>query len=115
MELQEERIGDACVVTAKGRLDGAASGPFAERIGGLINGANGTKPKLLIDLAGVDFVSSAGLRAVLILIKKIKASGGAFALCGVQDQVREVLDISGFTPMLSIHDGRADGLAALGG
>jgi anti-anti-sigma factor len=111
MELHEERIGDACVVIAKGRLDGTASGPFADRIGGLING---TKPKLLIDLAGVDFVSSAGLRAVLTLIKKIKASGGAFALCGLQDQVREVLDISGFTPMLSIHNGRADGLAALG-
>ena len=112
MELHEERIGDTCVVTAKGRLDGAASGPFADRIGGLING---TSPKLLIDLAGVDFVSSGGLRAVLVLIKKIKAAGGVFAVCGVQDHVREVLDISGFTPMLSIHDGRADGLAALGG
>ena len=113
MELQDERVGDACVVIAKGRLDGTASGAFADRIGGLLDGAN--KPKLLIDLAGVDFVSSAGLRAVLTIIKKIKASGGAFVLCGVQEQVREVLDISGFTPMLSIHDGRADGLAALGG
>jgi stage II sporulation protein AA (anti-sigma F factor antagonist) len=112
MELQEERVGDTCVVVATGRLDGSASGAFADRVGGLIDGAN---RKLLVDFAGVDFVSSAGLRAVLAMIKKVRAAGGAFALCGVQAHVREVLDIGGFTSMLSIHGGRADGLAALGG
>ena len=113
MELKDERVGEISVVTVTGRLDGGASDAFAARVGGLIDGAN--KPKLLVDFAGVDFVSSAGLRAVLTIIKKIKASGGAFVLCGLQDPVREVLDISGFTPMLRIHGSRTDGLAALGG
>lgn len=45
----------------------------------------------------------------------MKASGGAFALCGVQEPVRELLDISGFTPMLTIHPARADAIAALHG
>jgi anti-anti-sigma factor len=111
MELQEERVGDAYVVTATGRLDAVSSGAFADRIGGLIGNA---KPKLLIDFAGVDYVTSAGLRAVLMVVKKIKSSGGVFALCGLQASVREVFDISGFTAMLSIHSGRSDGLAALG-
>lgn len=112
MEIHDERIGDTCVVTAKGRLDGGASTEFAERVGGLITTQN---PKLLIDLAGVDFVTSAGLRAVLVLVKKVKAAGGSFALCSVQDSVQEVLDITGFTSMLVIHRRRDDGIAALGG
>jgi anti-anti-sigma factor len=111
MEISEEHVGGTCVVTAKGRLDGGASAVFAERIGSLISDHN---PKLLIDFAGVDFVTSAGLRAVLLLLKKVKAAGGTFALCSVQDSVREVLDITGFTGMLSIHHARADAIAALG-
>jgi anti-anti-sigma factor len=110
MEIQDETIDGATVVTAKGRLDGGASTVFADRIGGLIKTP---KPKLLIDFSGVDFVSSAGLRAVLVLLKKVQAAGGTFALCGVQGPVREVLDITGFTGMLRIHPARADGIAAL--
>jgi anti-anti-sigma factor len=112
MEIQDERIGNTCVVMAKGRLDGGASTAFADKIGELITSPN---PKLLIDFAGVDFVTSAGLRAVLVLVKKVKAAGGSFALCSVQDPVREVLDITGFTSMLSIHPTRADAIAAMGG
>jgi anti-anti-sigma factor len=112
MEIHDERIGNTCVVTAKGRLDGGASATFTDRIGGLIGSP---KPKLLIDFSGIDFVTSAGLRAVLVLVKKVNSAGGSFALCGVQDSVREVLDITGFTSMISIHAARADAIAALAG
>jgi len=112
MELQQERVGGTFVVTAKGRLDGVASTVFSDRLGGLITEPS---PKLLVDFAEVDFVTSAGLRAVLLVVKKVKAAGGAFALCGVRDSVREVFDISGFTAMLTIHPGRSDAIAALGG
>jgi anti-anti-sigma factor len=112
MEIHDERIGDTCVVTAKGRLDGGASAAFAEKIGALITSQ---KPKLLIDFAGVDFVSSAGLRAVLLLVKQVRAAGGSFAVCSVQDSVREVLDITGFSGMFSVHPARAEAIAALAG
>ena len=111
MEIQDERVGGTCVVTAKGRLDGQSSSVFADRIGGLITDPN---PRLLIDFAEVDFVTSAGLRAVLLLLKKVKAANGSFALCSVRDSVRDVLEISGFTAMLSIHPARSDAIAALG-
>ncbi len=112
MDIQKERIGDVDVVTAEGRLDGIYSSAFANQVGELITGEN---PKVLIDFSSIDFVTSAGLRAVLLLMKKAKASGGSFALCGLNDQVREVLDISGLAEMFSIHPGRAEGLAALNG
>ena len=71
------------------------------------------RPKLLIDFAGIDFVTSAGLRVVLTILKRVKSLNGAFALCGVQKPVREVLDITGFAGMIDIHPGRAAALAAL--
>jgi anti-anti-sigma factor len=110
MEIRDESIGDTCVVTAIGRLDGGASAAFAEKIGGLIANPN---PNLLIDFAGVDFVTSAGLRAVLLLLKKVKATGGSFALCDVQASVREVLDIAGFTGMINLYPARAEAIAAM--
>jgi anti-anti-sigma factor len=112
MEIQKERVGDAHVVTVSGRLDGIYSSAFANQVGELITGMT---PKILIDFTDIDFVTSAGLRALLVLLKKSKASGGVFALCGVNEQVAEVLDISGFAAMFSIHSGRAEGLAALNG
>jgi anti-anti-sigma factor len=110
MEIQKERVGDTSVVTASGRLDGIYSSAFANQVGELVTEAN---PKILIDFADIDFVTSAGLRALLLLVKKAKASGSVFALCGVNEQVREVLDISGFPAMFSIYADRAEGVAAL--
>jgi anti-anti-sigma factor len=112
MEIEKAQVGDVQVVTAHGRLDGIYSTAFAKQVGELIVGTN---PKILIDFSDIDFVSSAGLRAVLLLMKKAKASGGLFGLCGVNDQVREVLDISGLVDLFSIHPGRAEGIAALKG
>lgn len=110
MEINKEQVGDAYVVSPTGRLDGIYSSAFAKEVGELIAGAN---PKILIDFAEIDFVTSAGIRAVLLLMKKAKVSGAAFALCGVNEQVREVLDTTGLESIIPIHPGRTEGLAAL--
>ena len=110
MEIQKERVGDTYVVSANGRLDGIYSTAFAKEVGELIAGMN---PKILIDFAEIDFVTSAGIRAVLLLMKEAKASGVVFALCGANEQVREVLDAAGLAPFITIHPGRSQGLAAL--
>jgi anti-anti-sigma factor len=110
MEIAKEQVGETKVATVSGRLDGIYSTNFSNQIAELITG---TGAKILIDFTDIDFVSSAGLRALLVLMKKATATGSVFALCGVNEQVREVLDISGFAPMFSIYPSRAEGLAAL--
>jgi anti-anti-sigma factor len=110
MEVQKERVGDIYVVSANGRLDGIYSTAFAKEVGELIVGTN---PKILIDFAEIDFVTSAGIRAVMILMKKATASGVVLALCGVNKQVQEILDAAGLAPIIAIHPGRPEGLAAL--
>ena len=110
MEVTEEVQGRVVVVTARGRLDGSSSQAFGARLEKL---ASGTEPRLLVDFSGVDFVSSAGLRVVLTVLKRVKAANGRLAFCSVQPPVREVLDITGFTAMLDMHPGRAEAMAAL--
>lgn len=110
MDISEQQVGRVWVVTAAGRLDSATSNTFAQRIESLVKGS---EPRLLVDFSGVDFVSSAGLRAVMTLVKKVKSQKGVLALCAVQAPVREVLDITGFTSMIDIHPERASALAAL--
>jgi anti-anti-sigma factor len=110
MQISDESVGGVCVVTARGRLDGVASGPFGERIQALIGPE---RSKVLLDFSGIDFVTSAGLRVVLTILKRVKSVNGQFALCGLQAPVREVLEITGFAGMIQIYPGREAALAAL--
>jgi anti-anti-sigma factor len=66
--------------------------------------------RLVIDCAGLDFISSAGLRSLLLAVKKMKAAGGAIALAALQPNVKEVFDISGFSALFTIHGSKADAL-----
>lgn len=110
MEVQKERVGAAYVVTITGRLDAIYSTALAKQVGDLLTDP---QPKLLLDFTDIEFVTSAGLRAVLLLLKKAAAAGGTFALCGLNEQVREVFDITGLTAMFRVYRGRPEGIAAL--
>jgi anti-anti-sigma factor len=110
MELVEEVQGRVVVVTARGRLDGSTSQAFAAQLEKL---TGTSQPRLVVDCSGIDFVSSAGLRVVLTVLKRVKAANGMLALCAVQDPVREVLDITGFAGMLDLYTGRAEAISAL--
>jgi stage II sporulation protein AA (anti-sigma F factor antagonist) len=110
MELVEEIHGRVVLVTARGRLDGSTSQAFGAKLESL---TARTEPRLVVDFSGIDFVSSAGLRVVLSVLKRVKAANGMFVLCAVQAPVREVLDITGFTSMFNVHAGRAEAMAAL--
>ena len=110
MQIDDEPVGDVHVVTAQGRLDATTSATFAQRFEKLIGG---NQTKLLVDLSGIEFVTSAGLRAVLGIVKKVKAVNGVLAVCGVRAPVREILDITGLTPMMQIYPLRSDALSAL--
>ena len=100
MDIAEERIANALVVHATGRLDGTTAAGFESAVLGRLD----AKPtRLVLDLAGVDYVSSAGLRAILLAAKRGKSVGCAVAVCGLRDHIREVFDLSGFGTVVAIH------------
>jgi anti-sigma B factor antagonist len=103
MEMIEESLGNTTVVALKGRLDSNMSKGFETRLMELSSAAGAS---LVIDLGQVSYVSSAGLRVLLLSVRKVKAGKGKVALCAIQAQVKEVFDISGLSAVFSIHPTR---------
>lgn len=109
LDIQDLETAGARVLQLTGRLDTNTSTVFdrhcAERVG--------LDARVAVDLAAVDYVSSAGLRVFLMLAKKLQKGGGKLVLCGLAPAVREVFDIAGFSRILDIADDRGAALAKL--
>ena len=110
MELSVEKQNDVAIVAAGGRLDAGGAPEFEARCKALLQ--EGAK-RLLLDLAKVDYVSSAGLRSLLVLAKAVQSAGGALALCRLAPAVRDVMTISGFDNILPLAADRAAALELL--
>lgn len=109
MDLTTVKIGAATVLGAVGRIDSGTAKAFEEKLLGLIKEA---PPALIVDFADVDYISSAGLRVLLVAAKQSKAAHCKFALCSLKAQVRDVFDISGFGTIIALHPDRDSALAA---
>lgn len=110
MDMTETDLGDVRILALNGRLD-TATAPAAEaRLMATLAAA----PKLVVDLAGVPYVSSAGLRLLLRGHRQARATGAGFALAAPQAAVRDVLAMSGFDTALAIRPTVAEAAAALG-
>jgi len=111
LKVTESTDGDVVVIGLDGRLDTATSADFDFALE-----SHAEKPtRLLVDLTGIQYVSSAGLRVFLMLAKKLQKSDGKLVLCNMSATVREVFDIAGFSKILRIEPDRAAGVAALAG
>ena len=110
MELSGERDGDVLVLTPEGRIDGSNSADFQSAVMERIDEGS---ESILLDFAGISYISSAGLRAVLILAKKLNQVSGRFALCSMQKSVQSVFEVSGFVKIIDVHPGREEALAAM--
>lgn len=95
----------------RGRLDTNATGT-AE--GAILGSFAGTAPRVILDMREVAYVSSAGLRVVLMAAKRAKVSQGRLALFGLAAAVQEVFDISGFSKVLAIGAGEDDARRLVG-
>ncbi|HEY1797886.1 MAG TPA: STAS domain-containing protein [Stellaceae bacterium] len=107
MDIERDNDGDVAIFRLSGRFDSAAAG-FAE--GGLGSAVTGT-PRLVLDLSGLDYISSAGLRVILVLARKVQQAAGKLALFGLRPTVREVFTVSGFDTIISIQPDAAAALA----
>jgi anti-sigma B factor antagonist len=101
MNVQIEDLGEVTCVRPEGRLDFGAAASFQESIERLFAGQS--PPAVIIDGSALEYVSSAGLRAVLLAAKAAQRAGSAFALCALQPAVREVFALSGFSQIMAIH------------
>jgi anti-anti-sigma factor len=84
-------------------IDGSVDGTTArELVSSLREHFTSGSPRLVGNLAGVDYTSSAGLRALLETVKESRQHGGDFRLAAVRPEVLRVLELSGFTSILQV-------------
>lgn len=108
--ITEVRSKDAVILNCNGRLDNSAAGILETSLTPLL--AEGIR-RVVLDLSGVEYLSSAGLRSILVALKKVIVAGGTLVLCGVLASVSEVLKLSGFEAILKIHPDRESALRAV--
>jgi anti-sigma B factor antagonist len=91
--------GDISIISLTGSLDTNTSKEAEDQINKLLEEGS---IKLLIDLTDLDYVSSSGLRILLSISKKLKSLRGEMRICGLNETVNEVFEISGFTMIFKI-------------
>src|SRR4249920_1342741 len=100
MEINERRTADIVTLSLSGKLDGTTAKAFEEKILGQIESGD---RRFIIDLAQLDYVSSAGLRVFILASKRLNRENGKIVLCSLKDPVREVFDIAGFLSIFSVY------------
>lgn len=109
LTVELETINDVLVFICSGRVDSnTAQSLQATVIGRIQEGAD----HVVMDLADTKYISSAGLRVILMAGKQIKAAGGTFVLCGMQPSVRDVFEVTGFLRLFTVTETRDEAVSA---
>lgn len=109
MEIREYTQDNVLVLGPVGRLDSLTCRDFETRLLAVLD----THAQVVIDCAALDYISSAGLRVLLVAAKRSQANNGRLVLAALKDNLREVFDISGFSVIFEIHPTTAAAIAAL--
>ena len=109
MQVTITSIKGVTLIELAGSLDGKTA-PEVERQ--VLPGAEG-QSKVILDLSKTDYVSSAGLRMLLLLYRQLKAKGGKMALVGMSEEIKDVMSNTGMIKFFLVADHLDAGIAAL--
>jgi anti-anti-sigma factor len=101
MRIAQHVEGDVTVFRPEGRIDTQAAADLDETLQAAVSGGN---HNLVVDMAGVDYISSAGLRTLAAVLVKSREEGGDLKLSGLNERVTRVFKIVGFDVLMSIHE-----------
>jgi serine/threonine-protein kinase RsbW len=107
MNISTRTLNDVTLVALAGNLDSNTSPQAQQALDAVL--ASGGK-NVVVDFTALDYISSAGLRVLLGTAKRLRGAGGALRLFGLNETVREVFDISGFSTILAVFATEADAL-----
>ena len=109
MKIEIDPRESATVVHLQGQLDSNTSPTLEKQLTTVLD----ERPAaIILDLAATDYVSSAGLRVLLATAKRCRTDQRRFVLCAVNDDVMEVLTLTGFYRVLDLYPDLAQALAA---
>jgi len=108
VEMFEDSASGAATIELRGRLDADSAPMLQMRLFALIDSG---VCRLVLDLAGVPFTNSVGLRVLLMAAKRVSVLGGRVGVCRPQPAVLKVLETAGFDRVLGICETREEAAA----
>lgn len=109
--MQTRKTQEGTVLSITGRMDAVTAPEIEKGLSALVD--NGEK-RLIIDLKDLEYISSAGLKSILVLAKRLKREEGNMVFANLQGHVMEVFRISGFYDLFTICDSVDDALGRPG-
>lgn len=109
MEIAKKEKDGVVMVALTGRLDAPSAGDTEAELNALVE----QETRLLIDLKGLEYISSAGLRVLLVIAKQIRKNNGKMCLCSLTETVSEVFEISGFLAIFDIAETEEEAVGML--
>ncbi len=110
MEITERRTEDIVTLSLSGKLDTTTAKIFEAKILAQIESGD---RRFIIDLAQLDYISSAGLRVFVFAAKRLNSANGKIVLCSLKDPVREVFDIAGFSSIFPVYGSHDEAIRSL--
>lgn len=107
-EYPAHELGEVVVVEPAGRLDALVAGQLDQSL----KDALASHARLVVDMAGVTYISSSSLRVLLLGVRRARQQGGDLKLCCLSPRVRQVFALAGFDQVFQLWATRAEALAA---
>jgi len=111
MKLTPRRFADTIVLSVSGRVDHATAEAFKEALLGQLGTCATDQDRVVLDMSGVDYIASVGLRALMLASRQAKAQGGVLVTAALQPLVREVFEIAHFTLIFKTFPSVRDAVA----
>ena len=109
MEIQEQVYQRVAVVTVTGRVDSASAGDLEAALKRLMDAGNS---HFVLDLAGVEFLSSSGLRVLVTTLKAVRKSGGDLRLAQPSQRASDAIDLAGLDVLFKTYGDREAAVAS---
>jgi anti-anti-sigma factor len=110
MDIFEDQKGHVTIISLSGRLDSITSADLDKSLNEVINRGEIT---ILVNCEKLRYISSSGLRSFLMALKQMQTKQGKLCLCGLNAQIQEVFDISGFTGLFVIYQTPGEALSKM--
>jgi len=107
-EVAESTESGAVVLHLRGRLDASSSIDLEQKLGSL---SRQPARRLVLEISGLDYISSAGLRLVLMAAKQLRTVNGTLAMVGMQPQVKTVFELAGVQEFYRAYPTLAEAVA----
>ena len=110
LEIVQSQQNDIAILSLQGRLDTKTSSSLETTLVDLVEKS---QKKLLLDLSALEFISSSGLRVLLMIAKRVKGMDGKMVLTSLKSNVQNVFEMAGFTMLFTILPSNEKAIEAL--